>query len=76
MHSIFHIGAFINNIADFKAKLNGVSADFNTDFGRYLGVGGSARIPVGSKISPGPFVFIENEYDPLSIRRIFSSDSG
>lgn len=54
VHSIFHIGAFVNNIADFKTRLNGVSADFNTDFGRYLGVGGAARIPVSNKITLDP----------------------
>lgn len=54
VHSFFNIGAFVNNVTDFKTKLNGMNVDFNTDFGRYLGIGGAARIPVSNKISLDP----------------------
>lgn len=54
VHSLFHIGAFVNNIGDFKTKLNGMNVNFNTDFGRYYGVVGAVDIPVGKQFSLEP----------------------
>lgn len=59
IHSIFHVGAFVNNIADFKSKLNGLTTEFNTDFGRYYGLVGGAQIPVNQKISIDPTILLK-----------------
>lgn len=58
IHSVFHVGAFVNNVADFKSKLNGITTEFNTDFGRYYGLTGGAEIPVSQKISIDPAILL------------------
>lgn len=64
IHSVFHIGAFVENVGDFKAKLSGLNTNFKTDFGRYYGIEAAADIPIGSNINIQPAVFLRiNDYN-------------
>ena len=54
IHRYFQVGAFVNNVGNFKTKLNGIQTDFSTDFGRYYGLEGSAHIPTGAKFAIEP----------------------
>ncbi len=64
IHDILQVGAFVDNIADFKTKLSGVHSDFKTDFGRYYGVHIAANIPLNENVNIEPSVFLRiNSYN-------------
>lgn len=64
IHRAFHVGAFVDNVGNFKAQLNGANTSFKTDFGRYFGLEAAANIPVGANINIQPSVFLRiNDYN-------------
>ena len=74
-HPVFFAHVFVNNVADFKSKLEGIDTEFNTYYGRYLGIGASAEIPVNEKISLNSAIllrsnFINSQFD-LSLSTTF-----
>ncbi len=61
-HPIFFAHLFVNNIANFTSKLDGFDKQFNTSYGRYLGVGGGAEIPLSQKFSLNPSVLLRSDF--------------
>lgn len=58
-HQYFNIGAFVNNIGDFKTKINGLDQESEFNYGRYLGVNARAEVPISANFSLSPSVLLK-----------------
>jgi type IX secretion system PorP/SprF family membrane protein len=61
-HDKFYTGVFINNAAGFSSKVDGTSASFNADYGRYIGFQGGAAIRLSDNISLNPMVLVRTDF--------------
>lgn len=61
-HPIFHVQLYVNNIADFKSKLDGIDNKFDTYYGRYAGLGAGAKIDINEKISLDPTILLRSDF--------------
>ncbi|MCO5234409.1 MAG: PorP/SprF family type IX secretion system membrane protein [Chitinophagales bacterium] len=58
IHPIFYVHTFVDNLSNFKTKMNGLKSELRIDNGRYLGIGMGASVPVHEKFSINPnFLF-------------------
>lgn len=61
IHKFFQFGAYMSNVADFQTSIKGLDADANYSFGRYVGIGGNADIPVGKDFSLKPSLLMRTD---------------
>lgn len=61
-HPIFFAHLFVNNLANFKSKLDGIDNEFSTTYGRYMGIGGGAEIPIREKFSLNPTILLRSDF--------------
>ncbi|MCO5231292.1 MAG: PorP/SprF family type IX secretion system membrane protein [Chitinophagales bacterium] len=61
IHSMFYAHAFIDNLGDFKTKINGLNTDLRISNGRYFGIGLGSSIPINEKFSIDPKILFKSD---------------
>jgi type IX secretion system PorP/SprF family membrane protein len=61
-HPVFHVQMYVNNLADFKSKIDGIDDKFETYYGRYAGLGAGAKIAINEKISLDPTILLRSDF--------------
>lgn len=61
-HPMYHVQLFVNNLADFKSKIDGINNKFDANYGRYAGLGVEAKIPINNKISLDPTLLLRSDF--------------